>query len=152
MSTEKTYVKCDVCGNPVLVDNFGNGEKCPVCGWRQSEEAFDHPNTAGIRNIPSLNNAIKQFKAEKSATLANYEDFIATLESYGEVEFTYDNIRFGVLLDDSSNKIILLNTTNNEMQYYYNVIDFAHSAKINGTPLEILWDHVTSTDFLQETK
>lgn len=152
MNTEKIYAKCDVCGNTILLDMFGNGEKCSICGWLQSEESFEHPNTAGIRNIPTLNNAIKQFKSGQSATLANFEDFIEALKNYGELEFTYNNMRFGVLLDDFSNNIILLNTKNNKRQYYSDVNNFAHNASINGILLKELWSLVTSTDFLQENE
>ena len=152
MDTYKIYAKCDVCGNHILVDLFGNGDKCTICGWKQSEESFDHPNTAGIRNIPTLNNAIKQFKEGKSAILANFEDFIDALENYGELEFTYNNTRFGVLLDDTSNEIILLNIKNNQKQYYSDVKNFAQNANINGIYLKTLWNQVTNTDFLQETQ
>ena len=152
MDTYKIYAKCDVCGNRILVDHFGNGDKCTICGWKQSEESFDHPNTAGIRNIPTLNNAIKQFKEGKSAILANFEDFIDALENYGELEFTYNNTRFGVLLDDNSNEIILLNIKNNQKQYYSDVKNFAQNANINGIYLKTLWNQVTNTDFLQETQ
>ena len=151
MDTKKIYVKCDVCGNQILVDHFGNGDKCSICGWRQSEESFDHPDTAGIRNIPTLNNAIKQFKEGKSATLANFEDFINALENYGELEFTYKNTRFGVLLDDTRNEIILLNIKSNQKQYYSDVNNFTHNASINGIYLKTLWNQITNTDFLQET-
>lgn len=151
MDTYKIYAKCDVCDNHILVDHFGNGDKCTICGWRQSEESFAHPNTAGIRNIPTLNNAIKQFKEGKSAILAKFEDFIDALENYGELEFTYNNTRFGVLLDDTSNEIILLNLKNNQKQYYSDVKNFAQNANINGIYLKTLWNQVTNTDFLQET-
>ena len=152
MDTDKIYAKCDVCGNNIFVDCYGNGDKCSICGWRQSEESFDHPNTAGIRNIPTLNSAIKQFKEGKSVILANFEDFINALENYGELEFTYNNARFGVLLDDISNNIMLLNIKNNQKQYYLNVNDFAQNANIDGVCLKNIWHEVTNTDFLQETK
>lgn len=144
--------KCDVCGNKIIVDNYGNGNDCPFCGWRQSEESFNHPNTAGIRNIPTLNNARAQFKEGKSAILANFEDFIEALDNYGELEFTYNGTRFGVLYDDKSNNIVLVNIENNQKQYYQNIDSFARSSKINGVPLKTLWNNVTNTDFLQETK
>ena len=131
---------CPVCGNIIFIDSVGNGDKCTICGWRQSEESFDHPNTAGIRNIPTLNNAIKQFKEGKSAILANFEDFIDALENYGELEFTYNNTRFGVLFDDTSNEIILLNIKNNQKQYYSDVKNFAQNANINGNYLKTLWN------------
>lgn len=152
MNNEKLYAKCDVCGNDVLIDSFGNGEKCDVCGWRQSEESYEHPNIAGIRNIPTLNNAIKQFKAGNSAVLANFEDFVSALENYGELEFTYSNIRYGVLFDDDSKKIILLNITNNDKPFFSDISDFADNAHIDGKILKEIWSKVTNTDFLQDTK
>lgn len=143
--------QCDVCGNKIIVDNYGNGNDCPVCGWRQSEEAFNHPDVAGIRNIPTLNNAKKQYKEEKSAILANFEDFIAALDNYGELEFTYNGTRFGVLLDDKSSSIVLINIDNNQKQYYSSIDSFARTSKIDGVLLKTLWNSVTNTDFLQET-
>lgn len=151
MDKNKIQTKCDVCGNKIIVDNYGNGNDCPVCGWRQSEEAFNHPDVAGIRNIPTLNNAKKQYKEEKSAILANFEDFIAALDNYGELEFTYNGTRFGVLLDDKSSSIVLINIDNNQKQYYSSIDSFARTSKIDGVLLKTLWNSVTNTDFLQET-
>lgn len=31
---------CHVCGGDVSVDEYGNGDECPRCGWRQSDESF----------------------------------------------------------------------------------------------------------------
>lgn len=151
MKTNIKYARCDVCGNNIMIDQFGNGEKCATCGWRQSEESFEHPNIAGIRNIPSLNNAKKQFKAGKSATLANFNDFIMAFKNYGELEFTYSNTRYGVLYDDITNKIVLLNIRDNQKQYFTNIDDFSQNANINGIHLNNLWHNVTNTDFLQDT-
>lgn len=151
MNIVKKHVKCDVCGNNVLVDNFGNGDECSNCGWRQSEESFNHPDIAGIKNVPALNNAIKQFKEGKSATLASFDDFIIAFENYGELEFTYNNTRYGVLFDDLSNKIILLNINNNQKQYFKNINDFSQNSNIEGIYLKTLWNDVTNTDFLQNT-
>ena len=144
--------RCDVCGNKILIDDYGNGNECSVCGWRQSEESFNHPNTAGIRNIPTLNNAKKQFKEGKSAILANFEDFINAFKRYGELEFTYNNPRIGVLLDDNSDKIILLNIKSNQKKYYSDINSFVQDCKINEIDIKTLWKDVTNTDFLQDTK
>ncbi|MBQ7351729.1 MAG: hypothetical protein IJW59_02535 [Clostridia bacterium] len=151
MKIVKKYVKCDVCGDKVLIDNFGNGEQCSNCGWKQSQESFDHPDIAGIRNIPSLNNAKQQFKEGKSAIIANFNDFIVAYENYGELEFTYNNTRYGVLFDDNAHKIMLININNNQKQYYVNVDDFIEHANIEGIHLKNLWKYVSNTDFLQNT-
>lgn len=151
MQKNKRIVKCDVCKNLIEIDQYGNGASCPNCGWLQSEEAYQHPNVPGIRNIPSLNNAIRQYNNGHSATLANFNDFIETYNNYGEVEFTLNNTRFGVLYDDVNKKIELLNIQTKEKQLYVSIDDFMQNAKINGILLKDLWDNVTATDFLQET-
>lgn len=147
----KRIAKYDVCKNMLEIDQYGNSNACPNCGWLQSEEAYQHPNVAGIRNIPSLNNAIKQYNSGKPATLANFDDFLETYQNYGEVEFTLNNIRYGVLYDDDNEKIALLNIQTNEKQLFNDIYDFEQNAKINGKLLRNLWNNVTSTDFLQET-
>ena len=148
---DKIFEKnCAVCSHKYMADIYEQG-KCPNCGWLQSEEAYQHPNVPGIRNIPSLNNAIKQYKSGRSATLSNFNDFIETYNTYGEVEFTLNNTRYGVLYDDDSKKIALLNIQTNEKQLFSDIYDFKQNAKINGKPLKDLWDSVTATDFLQET-
>ncbi len=98
-----------------------------------------------------MNNAIKQYNNGKSATLANFNDFIETYNNYGEVEFTLNNTRYGVLYDDDNKKIALLNIQTNEKQLFNDIYDFEQNAKINGKLLKDLWDNVTNTDFLQET-
>ena len=143
-------VKCDVCKNIIVIDNYGNGI-CQNCGWRQSEESFRHPNVAGIRNIPSLNNAIEQYRKGNSALLANFDDFVNAYKNYGEVEFTLNQIRYGVMFDDNKKKIALLNIHIGETQFYNNIDDFIHNAKLNGFLLSDIWENVTNTDFLQNT-
>ena len=147
----KRIAKCDVCKNMLEIDQYGNSNACPNCGWLQSEESYQHPNVPGIRNIPSLNNAIKQYNNGESATLANFNDFIETYNNYGEVEFTLNNIRYSVLYDDANKKIELLNIQTNEKQLFNDIYDFKQNAKINGKLIKDLWDNVTATDFLQET-
>ncbi len=151
MSKEnKKFAKCDVCNTLIEIDKYGNGE-CQHCHWRQSEESFQHPNMAGIRNIPSLNNAIKQYNEGKSALLANFSDFINAYKNYGEVEFTYHNTRYGILYNDLKRSHILLNIETNEEQLYKSVEELEKRATINGIPLKILWKDVINTDFLQVT-
>ncbi len=147
-SLKNKISKCDVCGNKILICQFGNGDECPTCGWRQSEESFQHPDIAGIRNIPSLNNAQKQFKEGKSAVLANFDDFIQAYKHYGEVEFTYRNNRYGILYNDFKKCDMLLNINTHEEQSYQSIDDLAEKANIDGILLKDLWKDVTNTDFL----
>lgn len=144
----KFKAKCDVCGHDIFVDEVGNGDDCQNCGWRQSIETFEHPNVAGIRNITSLNNAKKQYKQGKSAILANLDDFVNAYENYGEVEFTYNNTRYGVECCENEN-VVMYNIKTNQKQYFANIYDFKENAKIDGKNLKDIWHKVTNTDFLQ---
>ena len=149
MKEKNIQAKCDVCENDILIDEYGNGDNCPICGWRQSEESFYHKDVAGIRNIPCLNNAVKQYKKGKSAILANFSDFVMAYKNYGEVEFTLNNTRYGVYFDDKYKKVAMENLRDNVIQYFESIEDFADNAKINGVNLKFLWQLVTDTDFLQ---
>lgn len=149
MDKIKKQAKCDVCGNDVFIDQYGNGDGCAICGWRQSEESFFHKNVAGIRNIPCLNNAIIQYNEGKSAILANFSDFVMAYKNYGEVEFTINDTRYGVYFDDKYKKVAMENLKNKETQYFEDIEDFVENARINGIVLKYLWQYVTNTDFLQ---
>lgn len=147
MERNAKLVKCDVCGQPIWVDQYGNGDECLNCGWRQSEEASDHPYRAGVRNIPSLNSARELYRQGKPF-IADFTDFIEACESYGEVEFTYKQIRYGVWGEKG---LIELHerVTGKTIGLYKNIEDLKNNAKINGILLKDLWDLVENTDFLQ---
>lgn len=36
--------KCQVCGEPVMVDGCGNGEECLNCGWIQDSASKERPD------------------------------------------------------------------------------------------------------------
>ncbi|MBP3629862.1 MAG: hypothetical protein J6J23_00025, partial [Clostridia bacterium] len=54
--------KCDVCGQIVLVDQFGNGE-CENCGWVQNENEyeFEKVNKISYPNLVPLSEAKEQY-------------------------------------------------------------------------------------------
>ena len=72
-------------------------------------------------------------------------------DNYGELELTYNNIRYDVLFDDDSNKIVLLNIFDKQKQYFESINDFEKNANIDGVNLKVLWNDVTNIDFLQDT-
>lgn len=153
MKKESAYKKikqanCDVCGNSVWLDQYGNGDECPVCGWRQSEESAAHPDGAGIMNIPSLNSARELYRQGKRL-VANFDDFIEAYKRYGELEFTYKGVVYGVYAPRGT--IILFESyrSSNDIGHYKNIEDFRNNASINGVLLKDLWSDVENTDFLQ---
>jgi hypothetical protein len=148
MKRDAKQTKCDVCGFLIWLDEYGNGDDCPNCGWRQTEESADHPDRAGIRNIPSLNSAKKQYREGKSAILANFQDFVRAWESYGELEFTYKKTVYGVCAHRGT--IILFESkSSKEVGVFKDTNEFKEKANIDGVLLKDLWHNVTNTDFLQ---
>jgi hypothetical protein len=141
---------CDVCGKPIMLDQYGNGDDCENCGWRQCEESADHPDWPGIRNIPSLSSARELYKTGKSPLIASFEDFLGAYEAYGELEFTYKGITYGIMWGDEEKKHLLFEcAVYKELGRYTTIDDIKNKASINGVLLRDLWKDVTSTDFLQ---
>ncbi len=139
--------KCDVCKQPVSLDQYGNGNACPNCGWRQTEDSANNPDMAGIMNISSLNNARELYKQGRRL-VASFDDFIAAYKHYGELEFTYNNIVYGVFAPKG---IIILfeRQSGKEIGHFQNIEEFRRKANINGLLLEDIWYKVENTDFLQ---
>ncbi len=142
---DKKEARCDVCRQPVWLDQYGNGEKCANCGWHQSEESVNHPDRAGILNIPSLNSARKLYKQGK-ALIADLDDFINAYKYYGEMEFTYNDIVYGVFAPKGT-VILFESVSGKEIGYFQNIEEFRLKAKINGIFLKELWQDVQNTDF-----
>jgi hypothetical protein len=140
--------KCDVCEKSIMLDQYGNGDECYNCGWRQSEESREHPDVPAIRNIPSLNNARKLY-AQGKPLVADFTDFLGAYDNYGEIEFTYNGTRYTMTYDDDQRCIALRNTKTRSCQYHKTIEAFATNANINGVLLKNLWGGVTNTDFLQ---
>lgn len=153
MKKESAYkkikqAKCDVCGQPVWLDQYGNGDECPVCGWRQSEESADHPDGAGIMNILSLNSA-KELYRQGKRLVANFDDFIEAYKRYGELEFTYNKVVYGVCKHKGFIMLFESYRSTDAIGNYKDIEDFCNNASINGVLLKDLWSNVEDTDFLQ---
>lgn len=92
----KTGVKrCDVCGNIVAIDQFGDGE-CKNCGWEQDKFVVDHPDVVMYPHLISLNKAKKLYSQGK-AFLPDFNDFIEALYMYSEMLFKHDGTLYEVL-------------------------------------------------------
>ena len=150
-------IPCDVCDTINWADETGYAD-CINCGWRISNWAREEPDRAGINNIPSLNSAKKLYK-EGKPLIGTFEDFIGAFEFYGEVQFTYKNMVYGLTrFGDDGVSFFESGTTEqvklrlyeaNDLGDFETVEDFMLNAKINGVLLKDLWHSVTETDFLQ---
>jgi len=141
--------KCDVCNFPIWLDKFGNGDDCPNCGWRQTEESVDYPDRTGVRNIPSLNSARKLYAEGKNPLLADFNDFIDAWEGYGELEFTYNGIVYGLYAPKAIITLFESISDGKIVGQFRSLDEFREKANINGVLLKDLWHNVTNTDFLQ---
>ena len=145
----KYKIKCPVCGNKCLKDQFGNGE-CENCGWKFDKFANKFKNRVIYPNLISLNKA-KKLYSEYKPFEPDLEDFIEALYVYSEVQFKYKNIYYELILTSDENKeIIKMNDFNGgHLQTFKTKDDFINNAKIDGKLLKDIWEETTERDWLQ---
>lgn len=142
--------QCQVCGSEVMIDQFGNGF-CAKCGWKQNIASIDFPDVVMPPNIISLNNA-KVFFGNGVKFNATFEDFVQMLTIYGEMEFTFNNIRYGVFRteDKKGNDIVEMFIEGGEVvQIFKNIDEFESNANIDGVLLKNLWTSVVNAGYMQ---
>ena len=76
-------IACEVCGGLNYADDFGNSNRCPNCGWKQSKNSEADEEMYGISYpmLVSLSHAREQYKSGKPFK-ANFEEFINGLLFY----------------------------------------------------------------------
>ena len=144
---EKIDVKaCDVCGKPVTIDQFGYGD-CKNCGWIQDPARLKNPDRVEYPNRISLNKAKMLYKQGKKLE-PDFNDFIAGLEMYSEMEFTYNNKSYCVFLYEDNQVEFFENENPENLQVYSNATEFKQKANINGKLLKNIWQDVKNPDFM----
>lgn len=134
-------VNCQVCGEGVKVDQFGQG-KCQNCGWEQNADVS--ANVVQYPNLVSLVKAKKLYQ-EKKPFIPDFEDFIAALYMYSEMEFEYDNKKYYVTRHDKDK----IEFGSGDEYYYFNgKNDFINNAKINIKKLKDIWSDVKNADYM----
>ncbi len=138
-------VKCSICGEIALQDQYGNGE-CKHCGWKFSKDEDKFEKGLGI-SYPMLvtpTTAREQYK-KGLPFKATFEEFVNGLYFYSEMLFVYKNITYEVFLDKNDNIIFC----SKEMQQQYSTRqDFENNAHIEGVLLKDLWEDVTFAGFM----
>lgn len=136
---------CDVCGRPVLIDQFGYGD-CENCGWCQDKRSKNTPNMVMYPNIVSLNKAKDLFK-NKQKIVPSLDDFIEGLKIYKEMSFTYNNKNFSVIM--RNNQVEFSNDEKiYEIQIFSNIESFKNKANIDGKLLKDIWQEVKNADYM----
>lgn len=143
---ERTQIKkCDVCGDIVLVDDFGNG-KCNRCGWIQNkdEEEFEQKTKISYPNLVPLSKARKQYKHGEPFK-ASFDDFVNGLYFYSEMLFTYHGKTYEVLLTTQKKVIFCCDTFQQE---YLSREEFESKANIDNKLLKEIWNGVENPRFM----
>lgn len=137
---------CDVCGTEVLVDSIGNGDKCPKCLWIKCSDSEEFPDRVMCPNLISLNKARKLYIEGKPFS-PDIDDFIGGLDFYGEMEFTYQGINYGVTRSNGMIDFWIVNGKTVEL--FKDSIEFRDKAQINGKYLKDIWQEVKNVNWLQ---
>ena len=140
----KTGVKrCDVCGNIVAVDQFGDGE-CKNCGWEQDKFVVDHPDVVMYPHLISLNKAKKLYSQGK-AFLPDFNDFIEALYMYSEMLFKHDGTLYEVFIRGDDTIVFC----SDEMeQEFTSKNDFINESHIGSRLLKDIWNEVTDVSYM----
>ena len=139
--------KCPVCSHSVMIDEIGNGNNCPRCGWVQNIGNLEFPDRVECPNLISLNKARKLYKEGKPFT-PDFEDFIGGYNFYGEMEFTYNGITYGLMgIENEGVEFWGINT--DIYQMFKNIEEFAEKAKVDGKPIKDIWNEVENANWLQ---
>lgn len=140
----KTGVKrCDVCGNIVAIDQFGDGE-CKNCGWEQDKFVVDHPDVVMYTHLISLNKAKKLYSQGK-AFLPDFNDFIEALYMYSEMLFKHDGTLYEVFIRGDDTIVFC----SDEMeQEFTSKNDFINESHIGSRLLKDIWNEVTDVSYM----
>lgn len=138
--------KCDVCGKTLLASKTGNGE-CQYCGWYNNRLGETNENEVIFPNLISLNKARRLYQ-EGKPFLPDLDDFIGGLDFYGEMEFTYQGINYGVtrVQNDAVDLWIFNGGT---VELFKDSEEFRDKAQINGKLLKDIWQEIENANWLQ---
>lgn len=142
---EKTkIVKCSICGNVAMKDEWGNGE-CNHCGWKFStdEEKFEKMMGISYPMLVPPSRAREQYKQGKPFK-ASFEDFINGLKFYSEMLFEFNGDVFEVFF--KQDKVYFC--TEKFQQIYADVEEFEKKANIDGVLLKDMWDKIEKPSFM----
>lgn len=150
MHEEKIYniqTKCPVCGDLIFMDSVGNGDKCMNCGWEHSKLHEEFPDRVMCPNLISLNKAKKLYQEVKPLT-PDFDDFIDGFNFYGEMEFTYKGITYGLAsVEDLGIEFWGVNTEKYET--FKDIDEFQQMAKIQGKLVKDIWNEIENVNWLQ---
>ena len=96
---KKETVLCEICGYPVLHNEYGFYQDCPKCGWRRGDDNTELEQQWGISYpmLVSLSRAREQYK-QGLPFKADFDEFIRGLLFYSEMLFDYRGTTYEVFM------------------------------------------------------
>ena len=138
--------KCDVCGQIVLVDQFGNGE-CENCGWVQNVINKNHPNKVLYPNLVSLEKAKRLYAGGMKIT-PSIDDFLDALFAYSEMLFNYNGKVYEVFLSGDENQDTIVLSDGARNFEFFSRKEFIENASVCGKRLKDVWSDVQDARFM----
>lgn len=140
---KKIYTKpCDLCGNEIKIDQYGNG-KCKVCGWNNDEpECYLKPNYPNMLSLADAKEAFKQGKK----LLPTYEIFLDLISRGFEMAIFYKRKKYGAMRRKGVYDFYLWNSEEN-FQEYSSTDEFFSNANINGKLLKDIWNDIKHIEY-----
>ncbi len=143
-SYKKIYSKpCDVCGNEIKIDQYGNGE-CKVCGWFNVESKFSEK--ANYPNMLSLANARESYRQGKKL-LPTFEDFLDIVSRGFEMALWYKRRKYGAMLFSEKSFDFYLWNSEENFQEYQTIEEFGEKANIDGKLLKDIWQNIKRIEY-----
>ena len=132
------FKKCDVCGNSVKVDAWGNG-KCNRCGWFQNRDCLNFPKVANPPNFISLTKA-KLYFAKGKNFLPTFNEFLSLIERGMEFSFVFDGKKYQISSD------AIWQHGSNFFQSFSS-LDDVKNAKIDEKSLKNNWKNIKNLEY-----
>lgn len=146
---KEEIVLCEICGYPVLHNEYGFYQDCPQCGWRRGADnrALEQQWGVSYPMLVPLSHAKKQYQ-NGIPFKADFDEFIRGLLFYSEVLFDHQGTTYEVFLkgDERSNMIVFCCVE--FQQEYDSEQDFREKANIGGNLLKDIWDEVQKPRYM----
>lgn len=151
MKEKNELVPCEICGYPVLHNEYGIYQDCPKCGWRRGGDNTELEQQWRISYpmLVSLSHAKEQYK-QGLPFKADFDEFIRGLLFYSEMLFDYQGKTYEAYLYRNSNvdpyKFVFCCA--DFLQEYFSEKDFREKASIDENLLKDIWDEVQAPRYM----
>ena len=98
-SIKEEVLLCEICGYPIIHNEYGSYQTCPKCGWRRGGDNTELEQQWGISYpmLVSLSHAREQYR-QGLQFKADFDEFIRGLFFYSEMLFDHEQTTYEVFL------------------------------------------------------